>query len=452
MRERLREAAWRALAGEGTDGSRVERAVFDVHAEGRTELVTVTVRDGHLMVTSSDGRPDGPHVQAALRVLASAGDASLPEEARPSIPGRERATQPDGAMELSVEPVSPRITVSDRHGQTTLPAGATRTLDGTDQPASADRAALASALDDVLTAVVRAGTREAHGSPSVDESIHRLITVAPDPLPLGIGRWVGRLRRALAWRDVDTLARILDGAARVSEDLTSEEPADTGMARIVSWLGATGDMHGDVEALYDRELIEIGREWLSGIERSGIERRYLVDAVSGEVYREERARERGMASLGPCPRVLTVGFAEIERGASPRRIRPLQYAVSLEVSADDWARVAASALGAFRPLVETYRRALDEFPGLAEPFAMIAPSRYDDAAGALVPVDSEDDPLPLARADDPAGVSVLERLARGHTPEWIAGRLMDAGGQLMLLPCAATAPDADGHTQLHRLR
>jgi hypothetical protein len=353
--------------------------------------------------------------------------------------------------EVTVES-HPRITVTERSGggRITFPAGATRTLDKVGEPATADRLALASALEDVVTSVVRLGARKADGAPSVQDAIERLVEAAPDPLPLGIDRWIGRLRSALARRDVDTLARVLDGAARVSEDMQSNEPGTQALRRIVSWLGATQDMAGDVEPIYERVLVEIGREWLAGLNRSGIERRYLVDLGSGDVYREERPRGELAASVGPCPRIVSVGFAEVELGAQPRRIRLLQYAVSPNVSEEDWSQIVDASARSFAPLARTYREALDAFPGLAEPFALLAPSRCDTEDG-LLPYDNEDVPLPIAHADDPGGAAALEALGQQTKVEWLAGRLIDAEGRLMLLPCAA-ATQQEGTWTLHRVR
>lgn len=427
MTGRLQEAARRALARapRPQDGERasVERAVFDVTVAGRTELVTVTVRDGELVCTTTDGVTEGPHVRAALQLLA--GEALADESVVPLTAGGP----------------------STGHG---LPAGAVRTLSGMPAPVTADHLALAEALDDVMTAVVRLGVREAQGSPSVDETLGRLIATAPDPLPLGVARWVGRLRSALATGDVGTAALVLEGAARLSSDLRSARSSPEGVGRRVAWLGPSATDGDDMEPLYDRTLVEVGREWLPGVEQSLIERRYLLDLHSGALYREERLAGALGASVGPCPRLLTVGFAEVDRGPPPRRIRLLQYAVAIDVGGQEWTQVRDWASPDFRPPVEDYREALSASPGLAEPFALVAPAKCEVDEGRAVLLDLHAQPLPLARLEDPAGAARVDALAAQGRIDWVAGRLVHAGDALMMTP-ASVAVRHDGSTVVRRI-
>lgn len=450
---KLREAARDMLARMGggaasdraADAARVERAVLDVTIDGRTELVSVSVRDGKLVCTSSDGKSDGPYVRAALRMLAGEASAMI---ATTTAAGMAATILIDAAADGGE--VGSLATES---GRGSLLPGTVRTAPGSEPapPPLTDRAALGRALDDLVTAVVRVGVREAHGSPSTEEAVQRLVEAAPSPLPLGVARFVGRLRAALASHDVQTTAVLLEGAARLASDVTVAKPTGLARRRIVSWLGASGDGEDEVERLFDRVLVEVGREWLAGIERSSIERRYLVDVQTGEVFREERARGGAGASVGPCPRLVTVGLAEAEEGAQPRRIRLLQYAVSWVVGSDEWARVAASAVRRFDALASTYRSSLTEFPGLVEPVALIAPAGWSKEEGAA-PHDAEGLHLPIARADDPAGALALEQLlASQGDPSWIAGRLVDAGGTLMVVPCSAAFAHHDA-TAVRRLR
>ena len=278
----LRLAARRALAQH--DGSlppttRVARAVVEVLVDGRTELVTLSLRDGELICSASDGRTDGPHVVAALSFVASEDGEAEGDEAVPahkSSPG-------------------------------TLPP-----------PSSPGKHPIAGALDDVLTAVVRLGAIEAHDSPSVDETIERLLKVAPTPLPYGLSRWIGRLRKSIAERDVDHLARVMDGASRVVGDLTLTLASKDSKRRVGAWLAPT--RVGDVDTITDCVLVEVAREILSGATRGALERRYLVEPSSGNIYREERRRTAEEGSVGPCPRQVAVGLAELEHGPSPRRV------------------------------------------------------------------------------------------------------------------------------------
>ncbi len=403
----LKEAARRGLLemeGAGTAGGEVSRVVLDVTAAGRTEIVTVSLRDGQLVVSSTGGADDRAHVAAALELIAggeaAAGRVSLlPVDGRASSPGTIRTV--DDAL-----------------------------------PVTADRNALAEALDDLVVAVVRVGVREARSSATVDEAVGRIVAAAPSPLPLGISRWIGMLRAAMTVVDVDTVGRILEGASQVAAGLRDPGRGDEARRRIVAWLGATADTPGDVLRVSDRTLVEVAREYVNGVERAAIERRYLMCLDTGEILREERPRGAMTTSVGPCPRIVAVGLGEIEEGAAPRRIRLLQYAVTSTLGPDDWVRVEDVAQRRFDALASDYREAMRAYPGLAEPFVVVSPASCAREP-ELVLLDGFDDPLPVSRADEPAFAATLADLARDEDPAWVAGRLVDADGSLLLVPCAA---------------
>ena len=415
----LRDAAKRALAelGEGGEAAEIGAMTLEVTVAGVRELVSVSLRDGALRWTST-GELDGPHVRAALRLLAEGNTLRVEPEA-----GAERASIPG---ERGRRPSDPDADVR----------GGAR-----------DR--LASALSDVVTAVGRAGM-VAWDAPALHESLERLRADAPAPMPIGLARWLGRLREALDGRHVGLAARLLHGAAQLADDLALERPGIDARRRLVSWLGGESPVvERVVERISDRTLIEVGREWLAGVERGSIERRYLADLHNGEVFREERTRATGTISVGACPRTVTVGLAEVEDGAAPRRIRLLQYAVSLDTSQDDLRRVAANGYRRFGALADRYRDLVSAQPAQAEPFAVVVPRRWGN--GAAVCFDEEDNALPLARLEDPAAVDVLCRRVPATGPHWIAGRLVDAQGTLMLVPCVAALPAGEG-SELLRLR
>jgi hypothetical protein len=431
----LREAARRALAGRpaGPEPGRVERASLEVIAEGRSELVTVALRDGRLLCVASDGREDGPHVSVALRLLAGL-------EGAPASPAR--APEPD-AQE---PPPAPR-------------------------PGERD-------LEDVVTAIARVGVDAAASAPSVTDALERLVEGARrgGPPPLGLARWVGRLREALARKDLELTARLLEGAARVAADLRAGPGSAEARARLRAWWGpdvepapsgerppappaprldfeaargAPADLGPEgprgatlhevtpepIALLVERRLVEIGREHLAGLTRAEIQRRYIVDLESGAVYREDRRRD-APASIGPCPRTLHVGLGRALRGAPPATVQLLQYEVTPEVDADAWLRLEGHAERDFAALAERYRRAQRSFPGQAEPFALIAPARCDFRRGVALE-DAEGHVLPLARLEDPAAAEVLDAYEDRPPPTWVAGRLIDTQGALALVPVAA---------------
>ncbi|MBX3272848.1 MAG: hypothetical protein KF729_21475 [Sandaracinaceae bacterium] len=414
MTDPLRDAASRALRelGDAKPGA-VTRVVLDVALDGRAELVTFALEGGALRWSTSG---TDAHVATALAWLA---DGAAGARATPAP-----------------EPPLPRLS---------WPPGEP-TDDGGQEART--RVRLADALDDVVTTIVRVGV--AHpDSPSIAEGLERLRRELPLPAPLGVSRWLGRLRAALDAGDVAQVARLLDGASRLAEELRRDRPTPEARRRAVAWLGATSEL-GGVERISDRTLVEVAREHLPTSERGGIERRYLVDLRNGEVFREERARTDATASVGPCPRVVQVGLAEVERGGTPRRIRLMQYVVTLDPGRDELRRIEANAYRRFAALADRYREWLGAEPGQAEPFVIVAPKTWKHSGEAPVGYDDEGVPLGFARADDPAAVELLDRLL-APAPRWVGGRIVDVQGRLLMVPCVLAAPDGEG-TRLHRLR
>jgi len=314
MSTRLREAAIRHLRALGTTtpGGSVRRLTMDIKVDGQIEMVSLSLRDGEVQCVSSDGHNDGRHVVAALEFVAglTQRDDSLP-------PGTEEST-----------------------GWRSLKA-----------PQQSD---LADALDELLTAVTRVGIDKARYAPSVDAALECVVEVAAEPTPPGLGRFIGRLRQEVLSGQPRRAARILEGAARLAEALRVETPTDASEQRVRAWLGTRPGSVPEIELLHDRTMIEVAREWLPGSKRASVERRYLIDLTAGAIYREDRP-DQAAASLGPCPRQIHVGLAEVEPGPAPQRIRVLQYEVRPEVPAESWSRLYQVARRSFAQLTETYR-------------------------------------------------------------------------------------------------
>ena len=373
---------------------------MDIEVEGRVEMVTLSVRDGELQCVSSDARNDGPHVHAALRFVAG---MEIRED-----------SSPPGAVVLSA-------------GQPD------------EQSAACE---LAEALDDLLTAITRIGVGKAQHAPSVDAALERLIGAAPKPTPSGLGRFVGRLQRAMRSAELARVVRLLEGASQLADALRAATPTPEAELSIAAWLGTRPASRTGLELVYDRTMIEVGREWLSGTERASLERRYLVDAESGVIYREDRLRN-ATASLGPCPRQLQVGLAEVEVGHEPRRIRLLQYEVEPYVPAESWDSLRQVASHSFAEVTESYRAALRASPSLAEPFALIAPFRIE-RNGGFKAFDAEGHQLVLDRSERRGAVlAFYDLMAEGVEPSWLAGRLTDVGATVCVTPFAIGT--FDGH-------
>jgi hypothetical protein len=150
------------------------------------------------------------------------------------------------------------------------------------------------------------------------------------------------------------------------------------------------------------------------------------------VLREERSRGEAAPSLGPCPRLVSVGLAEIEEGPAPRRVRLLQYAVAGQVPEADLERVQANALRRTSVLVDVYREAIAAWPALAEPVQIIHVAGLEDGFA----VDAIGEPIPFAREDDPGAAAVLEQACRAGDVDWVAGRVVDLEGSVRLAPCS----------------
>lgn len=403
---RMRESARRTLGNEhvgrvreaeATSRASVERLTIDVRIEDRVEAVTLLLRDGELCWSCTDGSagresgevPGSAYVQEALHWLA--GDAAF--EVVELVPGA-RARE-------------------------ALPASA---QDETTRRASE----LGAALDVLVTSVVRAGIA-GRESPSVRDCIEQLTRIFT-PIPTPLTRFVGRLERAMANDDARLLARLLDGAARASDELRSRRSSQEVRARLGEWLGTTGEL----ERFVDREMIEIARETLDGVHRDAIERRYLIDLTSGEISKEERARGDVAQSIGPCPRRLFVGLGEVERGPAPRRIRILQYTATLEIGRAELERIQAHALRRVSMWVDAYRSAITAAPALAEPVQLVACSGVE--GGRLV--DALGEPIPIAVDEDQGARVALDVAMRTTVPEWLVGRLVDANGAIRMVPCS----------------
>jgi hypothetical protein len=387
-------------------GFQIERMTCEVRGAQRSELVSARLDEGRLAAVCSCGEPRCAHVVAALQLMAAEPAAHAVHEA----PGKHsRSDRP---------PTEPR--------SSELP------------PASLQ---LGDALADVVTAVVRAGVCTDRVA-SVLENLSRVERALPDPLPLGLLRWLGRMREAIDAQDTALAAQALGAAASVTTDLRSAQLQPEAHVRLSTWFGAADQA---LVRLSDRSLVEVAREWLHGNTRNQIERRYLIDLDSGECFREECVRGDRSASVGPCPRLVGVSLAEVEPSCAPRRLRLLQYTTTPNLERTHWDNLAAWGQRDSEALLTAYRSAIAELGALAEPFALTAPRSLtlDDRARPSL-VFERGAALPLFADDDSGVLKHCERIARSATVVWVAGRLLEHAGQLMLRPLALGLSDASG--------
>jgi len=382
----------------------IDRLTCEVQHGPQRELVSLRLQDGQLQVICSCGQPGCVHLRAVLQLTASVSSQ------RPGPAGATHASVERSALERAAH----------------------------DLPAPAVAAQLGDALADVVTAVVRAGICSDRVA-SVRETLSRVERALPPPLPLGLSRWLGRIHEAIDTQDTVLAAYALSAAARLAEDLRSASSPAGASSRLASWFA--GDAVERAQRLSDRTLVELAREWINGHVRNQIERRYLVDLDSGEFYREECVRGEAPSSVGSCPRLVGVSLAEVEAGVSPRRIRLLQYTTTPHLERGHWDTLAAWAQRDSQALLTAYRNAVIELGALAEPFALAAPRTLRTDPGPCLLLD-RGSPLPLCEEHEPGVIKRCEQLMRQTAVAWVAGRLVERDGQMMLRPLAVGIQDA----------
>lgn len=462
--EALKRAAERMLQalGEQNDPqlpeAAIERMSVDVRIGDQTEVVVLRLRAGQLQTSCTCGVPRCDHAQHALRWLVEPQALVLPgasELTRRSSPRLERVVieRPADGRERGATSLEPRGTPLEPRergsvvAMDSLPARLSMPLDvrpieARPAPNRANPRALAEALEDTVTAIVRSGLAAEH-SASITEVLSRVAREAGTPLPLGVARWIGRVRDAIDQHDVSLIAHALASASALAEDLREAQPSREAQERLAMWLG---DTHGyGLTRVSDRLMLEVSREWLNGNERQHIERRYLVDLNSGETFREERARRATQASVGGCPRLIGVGYAEVEQGAAPRRMHLLQYTTTPSIDRASWDLLAAWAQRDSEALAASYRAALSQHGALCEPFAMVLPQAFEHEPQPALLLD-RGPPLPIGADDDPGSLRRFDELcqtllfptdpARALRLAWVAGRLFDRDGLLLLKPLA----------------
>jgi hypothetical protein len=374
----------------------LRRAQFDVSGE----QVTLFMRQHRLRALCTCGVEQCEHLDAVSRFLGES--SSL----MPSERERER-------IRSSLRPPAPPL---------------------------ADLEPVAAALEDLCLAVARSGL-SSPDSPSIREALDQLLARVGTPPPLALSRWVARLQKALANNDVGLAARILEGARQLSDDLRSQERASAPLARRRTWLGMSDGFSAD--SLTEATLLEVGRVRVSGSSRAAIVRRYLLELSTGEVFKEERRKGDHDVSVGPCPRVVHVAFAELESATVPRRVRLLQYTISARPEEQHWLRVAEHATHSVRELGLRYAEGARAAPGLSEPFILFAPVKMGRESTAILE-DSEGERLELSDTVDAPGADALRAQVNGGQLVWIAGRLVGIATGLVLRPVSALIrrPDA----------
>lgn len=376
--------------------SPLRRALLEVEVAGQREWVTVTLgaEGDEPRASTPDGSTGGPYVEAALAILGL-GVKGQPPSVLPERTAFRRASLPP--------PEDPGH------------------LDEGGMP-------LAVAFEDLVTAVARVGVDEAAEAPSVLAARERLVAAASSPLPLGLARYLGRLKGALVARDVVLAALLLEEASRFTRAARQGTNTRRDRERSRAFLGTGEPGH---ETISDRVMVELSREWVAGTERGSLERRLLADVETGALHFETRTRQ-GAISLGPCPRTVRVGLAEVESGPAPQTLRVMQYEVSAGLAPDVYDDLLAHAEDDVAAVRARYQDAIEASPGLAEPFVILAPVRLV-REGELALMDAAGETLALADVDAEGRSAALEGGLEGSL-EWVVGALHERSGRFALDP------------------
>lgn len=455
--DELRRSAGQALTELST--GRVRELVMSVEVDGQVETVVVKPTADGLVVlcTHEDPRFKDAAREAIARLAGGTGawptapsplgegDTSLLPDG--SVRRMRRATPAPGEIKLT----PPVIQAVDRTGRASVPPLELGKLSIPRMSAippqltreEAPGQALADALEVMVTAVVRMGLKENSDAPTFVAAVEQLARAAPTPMPLALERWVGRLKHALERNDLSTTGRLLDGAVEAADALRDKGEAVAGSgerssarrARAERWLGVLPPESSMRSS--ELRLVEVGRESIAGMSRGAIERRYLLCLDTGELYREERRRGRGeSASVGPCPRRLTVGLARIESGPAPRRIHVLQYEVQCGLMVENLERIHETAYSQFGDVIRVCQHALHEDPALSEPTVVVSVHRVSEGHGRPL-LDKDGVALHLAAGRRPDLVAAFYAYAERAPVNWVLGRMEPVDGGWALLPLSA---------------
>ena len=278
----------------------------------------------------------------------------------------------------------------------------------------------ARALDlarDVALALVRSGLAGARRG-AIDEPLRRA-RVSSD---LRVARWAARFEAALGAEDLSLLAQLSRGALSVaSPPLVSR---------------------------VDLRLVEVAREHVDGASARAIARRHLVDLASGAALVEEHEAGAPAGSVGPMPRMLEVGLAEILDDPGQPVLRVLQYTTSPSLTSAALARLLELASREVPAALDRVEQQVRASPAFAEPLVLFAPSRWEEGR----PLDAEGRLLPLGVHEDAAACLRLAETVAEAEPTLLVARASSRLGAHALVPLSCVVSDPSGADRFVRLR
>lgn len=286
--------------------------------------------------------------------------------------------------------------------RTSLPPGASRSLD---------------AARELALALVRSGLAGARRG-AMDEPVRR----ARASSDLRIARWAARFESALGDEDVPLLAQL-------SRGVLAAPPAP-------------------VVSRVDLRLVEVAREHVDGASPRAIARRYLIDLASGTSFVEEHEAGGAPGSIGPMPRTLEVGLAEVLDDPGQPILRVLQYTTSPSLSSEALARLLELAARDVSSALDRVDQLVKASPAFAEPIVILAPARWHEGR----PVDADGRAWPLSAHEDAAACLRLWEVTAEREPTLIVARAAAHQGAHALLPLSCVLIEPSGQVRFVRLR
>jgi hypothetical protein len=273
------------------------------------------------------------------------------------------------------------------------------------------------AAKDLALALVRSGLKGARRG-AMDEPLRR----ARASTDLRIARWAARFEAALGAEDLALLAQLSRGV------LAATTPS------IVSRV--------------DLRLVEVAREHVDGATPRGIARRHLIDVASGAAYVEEHEAGGAPGSIGPMPRTLEVGLAELLDDPGQPVVRVLQYTTRPSISSEALARLLEIASRDVPSALDRIDQLVRASPAFAEPLVLFSPARWESGR----PFDADGRALPLASHEDAAACLRLTEIAAEREPTLIVARASPQQGIHALSPLSCVITEPTGAERFVRLR
>jgi hypothetical protein len=285
------------------------------------------------------------------------------------------------------------------------------------RPSHAPPARSLDAARELALSLVRSGLAGARRG-AIDEPLRR----ARASGELRIARWAARFEAAVAAEDLPLLAQLARGV-----------------------LGAPP---APVSSRVDLRLVEVAREHVDATGARSLARRHLLDPASGSAFVEEHDAGAPPGSIGPMPRTLEVGLAEVIEDPGQPSLRVLQYTTSPIVPSELYARLFELACRDVSAALDHVDRLVRASPAFAEPLVLFAPDRWDSVRA----LDAAGRELPLSAHEDPAASLRLGEVLAEREPALVVVRAAPLHGVHAFVPLSCVLAEPTGGWRFVRLR